>query len=463
VNLFRNSLAAVALIAVAVLLLVPSAEASRGLPAAIEPALGAPTTPDQVLESELSDPPERLRLFDDLRLPPRPLELVEAQKTASGVKRYDLGLNIRQTGGLSRESGGLSFQGLWTDPVTGISYARNRWYDARTASWLSEDPKGAIDSPNLYAFVGWGPHMGRDPMGLTKYGNVNAEVGPGDWFDSQYVETGWDPFDKYVTCGLNDLRNTGAGLLNMCGNALWAMGKGEEWVRDQIVEYTPLTHGDVEFLEIYFATNPKNLANAANGLRAGGTQALTKLRAIAKEKGWGDDLGEAWRRLTTSTDGWGRETGAVRVDSLLPGLRQADDVPGSNGVTLSLEAGWDVASFRRKALTLQDLASRGKLRKASGTKALRTGAGGQYKNRLIRRAFELYGKSDLAKAESLKARILGMHADHLQDLQLSGLDDASNLWLLDADVNVGLGRQIWQQIKNLPDGTIIDKIVIEGL
>ena len=64
--------------------------------------------------------------------------------------------------------GGLNllFQGLWTDPVTGISYARNRWYDARTASWLSEDPKGAVDSPNLYAFVGWGPHTGRDPLGL---------------------------------------------------------------------------------------------------------------------------------------------------------------------------------------------------------------------------------------------------------------------------------------------------------
>ncbi|MCP4897533.1 MAG: RHS repeat-associated core domain-containing protein [bacterium] len=61
----------------------------------------------------------------------------------------------------------LLFQGLWTDPVTGLSYARNRWYDARNASWLSEDPKGAVDSTNLYAFVGWGPHVGRDPMGLA--------------------------------------------------------------------------------------------------------------------------------------------------------------------------------------------------------------------------------------------------------------------------------------------------------
>jgi RHS repeat-associated protein len=57
------------------------------------------------------------------------------------------------------------FQGLWTDPVTGIAYARNRWYDGRNASWLSEDPKGAVDSPNLYAFVSWAPHLHTDPMG----------------------------------------------------------------------------------------------------------------------------------------------------------------------------------------------------------------------------------------------------------------------------------------------------------
>jgi RHS repeat-associated protein len=61
--------------------------------------------------------------------------------------------------------GGL-FQGLWTDPVTGLAYARARWYDARNASWLSEDPLLDVDSPNLYAFVGWGPHVGTDPMGL---------------------------------------------------------------------------------------------------------------------------------------------------------------------------------------------------------------------------------------------------------------------------------------------------------
>ena len=58
-----------------------------------------------------------------------------------------------------RIPGGQShlFQGLWTDPVTGISYARARWYDARNASFLSEDPLQDVASPNLYAFVAWQP------------------------------------------------------------------------------------------------------------------------------------------------------------------------------------------------------------------------------------------------------------------------------------------------------------------
>ncbi len=57
------------------------------------------------------------------------------------------------------------FQGLWTDPTTGHAYARARWYDARSPSWLSEDPELDVDSPNLYAFVGWVPNTATDPLG----------------------------------------------------------------------------------------------------------------------------------------------------------------------------------------------------------------------------------------------------------------------------------------------------------
>ncbi|MEM8930713.1 MAG: RHS repeat-associated core domain-containing protein [Acidobacteriota bacterium] len=57
------------------------------------------------------------------------------------------------------------FHGLWTDPVTGVAYARARWYDPRNATWLSEDPMHDVDSPNLYAYVGWSPAMFVDPFG----------------------------------------------------------------------------------------------------------------------------------------------------------------------------------------------------------------------------------------------------------------------------------------------------------
>jgi RHS repeat-associated protein len=60
----------------------------------------------------------------------------------------------------------MLFQGAWTDPVTGLQYNRARWYDARNASWLSQDPMGDKDSPNLYGFVGARPHELTDPLGL---------------------------------------------------------------------------------------------------------------------------------------------------------------------------------------------------------------------------------------------------------------------------------------------------------
>ncbi len=94
-------------------------------------------------------------------------ELAWGPKTATGLSTSlvaDKHLKWRQ---LEPKPHRRSYQGLWTDPTTGLAYARNRWYDARSASWLSEDPIGAVDSPNLYAFVGWGPQAGTDPMGLS--------------------------------------------------------------------------------------------------------------------------------------------------------------------------------------------------------------------------------------------------------------------------------------------------------
>ena len=66
---------------------------------------------------------------------------------------------------------------------------------------------GAVDSPNLYAFVGWGPHMGTDPMGLDSTlvdwrGGVpvwleddEVKVTPDDQSNGEIVETSDDQDD----------------------------------------------------------------------------------------------------------------------------------------------------------------------------------------------------------------------------------------------------------------------------
>ena len=39
-----------------------------------------------------------------------------------------------------------------------------------TVGWLSQDPMGDVDSPNLYSFVGMRPHEKTDPLGLCVLG-----------------------------------------------------------------------------------------------------------------------------------------------------------------------------------------------------------------------------------------------------------------------------------------------------
>ncbi|HEX9982630.1 MAG TPA: Ig-like domain-containing protein [Thermoanaerobaculia bacterium] len=62
----------------------------------------------------------------------------------------------------------FDFQKLpFREPATGMVYARERWYDASTASFLTPDPEGYADSSNLYAFVNGDPINSRDPDGRS--------------------------------------------------------------------------------------------------------------------------------------------------------------------------------------------------------------------------------------------------------------------------------------------------------
>jgi RHS repeat-associated protein len=60
----------------------------------------------------------------------------------------------------------VEYQALpFAEPATGLVYARARWYDPSTGSFLSPDPMGYQDSSNLYAFAAGDPVNGRDPRG----------------------------------------------------------------------------------------------------------------------------------------------------------------------------------------------------------------------------------------------------------------------------------------------------------
>ena len=120
-------------------------------------------------------PHDRYRLFAESQSLPPPVRAALIAKLASGLQTWpDAPISLGRID-LEEKSHRLFFQGLWTDPTTGLAYARNRWYDPHNAAWLSEDPIGPVDSPNLYAFVGWGPNSGTDPMGTG--GPIGATPG----------------------------------------------------------------------------------------------------------------------------------------------------------------------------------------------------------------------------------------------------------------------------------------------
>jgi RHS repeat-associated protein len=71
-------------------------------------------------------------------------------------------------GGLIPGGNPYLFHGMYFDAVLGLALTPNRVYDPRTGHWLTIDPLDDVDSPNLYAFVGWRPHMATDASGLER-------------------------------------------------------------------------------------------------------------------------------------------------------------------------------------------------------------------------------------------------------------------------------------------------------
>jgi RHS repeat-associated protein len=226
--------------------------------------------------------------------------------------------------------GGLNtlFEGLWTDPVTGIAHARARWYDARNASFLSEDPEQDLDSPDLYAFVGNRPNEFNDPRGR--------------WLDTalDVVSTGWDVFKagkEYLTTGqvssetktdlLLDaaglvLPGVTAGVLKAGAKALRMADRGIDAAR---AASRAANVGD-EASHVF-----RGADRAADGARGAGraVRAADDLADARKVVNGADDLGDA-RRVASGAD-HGADAGRAgrRAKGAGKGARRAEDAGGA--------------------------------------------------------------------------------------------------------------------------------------
>jgi RHS repeat-associated protein len=68
---------------------------------------------------------------------------------------------------LRKSTSGYAFTGREWDPETNLYYYRARYYDPKIGRFLSEDPEGFIDGPNMYTYVLNNPARYVDPWGLA--------------------------------------------------------------------------------------------------------------------------------------------------------------------------------------------------------------------------------------------------------------------------------------------------------
>lgn len=135
--------------------------------------------------------------------------------------------------------------------------------------------------------------------------------------------------------------------------------------------------------------------------------------------------------------------------------RQARFEASAHTITLRLVEGMPPRQFMQKARALQDMGEQGLLirrstpRDTSITKAFRQNT--------IDRIWAQYGQRNREFANALIERVTRkMSPDHVHELQLMGPDASSNLRWLDRFTNTNIGmRQIWPQIRALPQGTPI--------
>lgn len=116
----------------------------------------------------------------------------------------------------------------FVEPANGMVYARARWYDPSTGTFVTPDPQGYIDSSNMYAFCGGDPVNCSDPTG---------EAGLRDWWNrniDSLDEEGWKEFRRLLSGSVGALPIAGEitdAVQAVTGHDFIAGEKLETWER----------------------------------------------------------------------------------------------------------------------------------------------------------------------------------------------------------------------------------------
>ncbi|MDD4938837.1 MAG: DUF6531 domain-containing protein [Candidatus Omnitrophica bacterium] len=89
----------------------------------------------------------------------------QKQKTAERYE-YDSFGNLYRQGNRTKNT--YTFTGREFDKETGLYYYRNRYYDPKVGRFITQDPLGMVDGPNMYAYVRNNPITFVDPWGWCK-------------------------------------------------------------------------------------------------------------------------------------------------------------------------------------------------------------------------------------------------------------------------------------------------------
>jgi RHS repeat-associated protein len=136
-----------------------------------------------------------------------------AQQNGSLRARYEyepFGTHQQVVGTPTNEA---SFAGLKVLGSTGLQAAVYRFYDPVLGRWISQDPAGDSDGPNLFTYVANNPIRRWDVLGLS------------DWSVKETVEPFKNPYNAKALCGAN---SCGACLNFVAGASGYCTGEEQQ-------------------------------------------------------------------------------------------------------------------------------------------------------------------------------------------------------------------------------------------